>query len=643
MHPLLDVALRNAGMAALLAVLAAVVGSVSSRPALKHSLWLLVLLKLITPPVVSIPISWPSLSVPSAKIDSSLDDNRDAIAWAEPMDDPEQNVDHLRPETDLRALAPPPAEDSPRPASPGTVDQPGDQLVPSDAHLAEQGGVEAEHASAPLSWSSIIALVWLAGSACWFAVSLIRIERFQRSLRCVGPAPERLRQQVEQLALRMGLSRCPTVWLAPGRISPLLWALGGPPRLFIPTVLWDRLNQDQRETLLAHELAHLRRGDHWVRGLELLVTGLYWWHPVVWWACRELWEAEERCCDAWVVWALPDSARAYATALVETVDFLSETQIALPASASGIGHVPDLRRRLTMIMRGTTPKALSWAGFLAVVGLAAFLLPIWPTAAQPPDRPTDPSSRLERPRNEARLAGALVLPRDDPNSDEPADGSQDRANAELKRAQAEVEQASAQLRAMQAQMEAATKRLQNMQRALYYRRIAGEEQPKPMARPTPVTKNPTAASSERLSDLDHKLDVVLEEVRSLRREIRRSRPDGGAPGMPGMRGPGGLPRVPSPPLEKPAAPGASLVPPTDPSSPIPPTPALAAPPAIPVPPANGPPGAAPLSTPPAVLNPVLPPGSPGPLPGAPVPAPAPAPKGPESPTPFPSDGLSTPR
>ena len=105
---------------------------------------------------------------------------------------------------------------------------------------------------------------------------------------------------------------------------------------------------------------------------------------------------------------LPDSTRAYATALVETVDFLSETQIALPTSASGIGHVPDLGEDLPpMIMRGTTPKALSWAGFLAVVGLAAFLLPIWPTAAQPPDRPTDPSSRLERPRNAARLAGHI--------------------------------------------------------------------------------------------------------------------------------------------------------------------------------------------------------------------------------------------
>ena len=90
---------------------------------------------------------------------------------------------------------------------------------------------------------------------------------------------------------------------------------------------------------------------------------LYWWHPVVWWARQKLHEAEEECCDAWVVSVLPESARAYAIALVETVDFLSEAGVALPLGASGIGEVRDLKRRLTMIMRGSTPRALTWSGF----------------------------------------------------------------------------------------------------------------------------------------------------------------------------------------------------------------------------------------------------------------------------------------
>src|SRR5262249_16512260 len=133
-------------------------------------------------------------------------------------------------------------------------------------------------------------------------------------------------------------------------------------------------------TLLVHELAHLRRRDHWVRLLEMLATGLFWWHPVVWWARRELREAEEQCCDAWVVWALPGAGRTYATALLECLAFLSPPQAPLPEGAGGLGQT-DLKRRLIMIMRATTPRRLGWGGLLGVLGVAA-LLPLAATRAQ---------------------------------------------------------------------------------------------------------------------------------------------------------------------------------------------------------------------------------------------------------------------
>jgi hypothetical protein len=162
----------------------------------------------------------------------------------------------------------------------------------------------------------------------------------------------------------------------------MLWAFLGEPRVLVPASLLERLSEEQWDTLLAHELAHLRRRDHWVRLLELAVIGLYWWHPVVWWARRQLREVEEQCCDAWVVWALPGAAEVYATTLVEALTYLSGARSILPLAASGIGQVTLLKRRLTMIMRGTTPRALSATGSLAVFGLAAVLLPLYPTLAR---------------------------------------------------------------------------------------------------------------------------------------------------------------------------------------------------------------------------------------------------------------------
>src|SRR4051794_31916544 len=58
MHALLSVALSNVLVAALLAVPASLAGLRGTRPALTHALWLLVLLKLVTPPLVTIELPW---------------------------------------------------------------------------------------------------------------------------------------------------------------------------------------------------------------------------------------------------------------------------------------------------------------------------------------------------------------------------------------------------------------------------------------------------------------------------------------------------------------------------------------------------------------------------------------------------------
>ncbi|HEV3255606.1 MAG TPA: M56 family metallopeptidase [Gemmataceae bacterium] len=367
MDTLLQIGLSNALAATLLALAAAAAGQFCRRPALVHSLWLLVLLKLVTPPVRMLPV------LPAAAPE------RPAQADLRPM------TPHDLPE--IPEAAPFTAADpQPGPVQTGPA-QDRLEALPAAKELPPDPSTSAVQ-SAPVtpgpdwSWKPVLIALWFGGSALWLVVTAVRIRRFQALLRYARAAPEGLRRQVEQLAARLGIRHGPSVWLVPGPISPMLWALGGRARLLLPAALWERLGEDQRTTLLAHELAHYRRRDHWVRALELLATGLYWWHPVVWWGRHELRQAEEECCDAWVVWALPEAARAYATALLETVTFLSDAPAVLPPAVSGVGHVRILKRRLTMIMRATTPRALSWAGCVAVLGLGTLLLPWLPTQAK---------------------------------------------------------------------------------------------------------------------------------------------------------------------------------------------------------------------------------------------------------------------
>jgi beta-lactamase regulating signal transducer with metallopeptidase domain len=366
MQTFLAVSLSNAVMATVLALLAAAVGRLYRRPALIHVLWLLVLLKLVTPPLVILPLTWPEALPAAPVLPAAEQPDSEAVASA-----PEPNItEPIFEEWNLL---------DPVPAAFPLKSEPAAVLDPPAATPQAGYGWSLD------TWVSLLGLVWLCGSVALVTVAAVRLYRFHRLLRFGGTAPCWLQARAQEIARRLGLTRCPLLWIVPGRISPLLWALGGRVRLVLPAHLLDGLNAEQQATLLAHELAHARRHDHWVRWLELVTTSLYWWHPVAWWARREIQQVEEECCDAWVVWLLPAAAKAYARALLQTVDFL-DARPALPPLASGIGHVPFLKRRLTMIVRQPFCPRLPWPLYLGalVVGLLVLPLAPHPLAAKSP-------------------------------------------------------------------------------------------------------------------------------------------------------------------------------------------------------------------------------------------------------------------
>jgi hypothetical protein len=225
----------------------------------------------------------------------------------------------------------------------------------------------------------------------------VRVVRFERLLRLTKEAPRKVRERIQELAGLVGLRRCPTVLVVPGVVSPLLWAPGRSARLLLPAKLWARLDEGQRDSLLVHELSHLRRGGHWVRRLELLALRLYWWYPVAWWARRQLQDAEECCCDARVAAVLPGSGPAYAAALVETVTFLSAGRAAVPLGASGGGRVRHLKRRLNMILQDQPARPARRLAAALALGVGALLLALTPGSAQPPATGTTADPRALAP------------------------------------------------------------------------------------------------------------------------------------------------------------------------------------------------------------------------------------------------------
>ncbi|HEY1375306.1 MAG TPA: M56 family metallopeptidase [Gemmataceae bacterium] len=377
MTPVLECALANAALAAPLAVLAGA-ATLFRRPAVCHALWLLVLLRLFAPPFWRVPLpAWSAGGTPGPVTASADVVTADAVPASAAAD---VGFHQLPPQVAAEPAAPPPA---PREAL--------DRSAPSTA-------------SGAAVWTTLVAGVWLAGTAGCLGLAVVRAVAFRRLLRHADPAPAAWQRTCDRLARRLGLRHRPGVWLVRGQVSPLLWAGFGRPRLVLPAGLAGQLDGVRRAALLAHELAHLRRGDHLIRWLELGATAAFWWYPVVWWARRGLRVAEEQCCDAWVVWALPAARRAYADALVDTVDFLSCARPTPVPLASGLGEVRQLRRRVVMIMRGGVPHRLSRFGLGVGLTAGLALLSVAPSWGQDEEqrRQPEPRPKAERRDDEPR-------------------------------------------------------------------------------------------------------------------------------------------------------------------------------------------------------------------------------------------------
>jgi beta-lactamase regulating signal transducer with metallopeptidase domain len=388
---LVHVGVCNALVAGLLALVAIAAGRWSRRPALVHGLWVLALLKLVSPPLIPLAIlSAPEEPSAIESLPAPLGD----VAWTFPPAPPPElpPMPRLMRLEDIQALGR--GEELPMP---GLEPLP-EVFVPPPPVVSSANPPEpprqaatppAEEWIAPGVFE-LLAVVWLGGAAVWFLMTGWRIARFHRLLSYATPAPPSLQEHARDLARRLGLARCPEVWLLPGPLPPLVWAVAGRARLYFPRDLLPHLCEDSRAALLVHELAHLCRRDHWVRVLEWLAAGLYWWWPLVWFGCRRLHAAEEECCDAWVVEELPGSGSTYAGALLETVDFLAGAPALMPPVASGFGRIYFLKRRLSAVLRGRPRPRLSFAGRLLLLALALLLLPFVPVCARP--QPKVPSS-----------------------------------------------------------------------------------------------------------------------------------------------------------------------------------------------------------------------------------------------------------
>ncbi len=139
-------------------------------------------------------------------------------------------------------------------------------------------------------------MLWLSGTLLLFvrvafqALGLLRLRR--RLVHEGTPAGADLQRALQTLSQEMRV-RIPTLRVLSGLTSPLVL----PGAVLLPR--WaEGLDAPQQRAMLAHELAHLRRGDPLWRPLQRLALVPLFFHPLAWHALRRLETLAETLCDA---------------------------------------------------------------------------------------------------------------------------------------------------------------------------------------------------------------------------------------------------------------------------------------------------------------------------------------------------------
>ncbi|MDF1813947.1 MAG: M56 family metallopeptidase [Verrucomicrobiales bacterium] len=243
------------------------------------------------------------------------------------------------------------------------------QYTQSTPEFVDIEKTEVAEATGREVWISLCAFGWIVGVLLLSMSQCLGVLRI-RSLRNKGRSepPAFLLQASAVVKKKLGIAKKVPIYVSEKVFTPLLIGLRRPV-ILMPLSAVSGLSEEEISAVLAHELAHLRRGDHWSNALQNMLETLLFYHPLVWVMSRQIRSDREIAADdcALTTGANPrDLARALASVAL--------MQPPRPAVAASGGPLLYRIKRLTRIDAQPAPAKAEMATVSGVFALATGLL-----------------------------------------------------------------------------------------------------------------------------------------------------------------------------------------------------------------------------------------------------------------------------
>jgi beta-lactamase regulating signal transducer with metallopeptidase domain len=262
-------------------------------------------------------------------------------------------------------------------------------------------------------WLPWLTLVWLAGVSFLSARTLGGLI-YTRRLRRRGARPVEVgwQERAKDISRRLHVSR--PVMILESALVRVPTAIGWlRPVILLPASAFTGLTPRQLETILAHELAHIRRHDYLFNLLQTVAETLLFYHPAAWWVSRRVRVERELVCDDLAVAATGD-ALTYARALTQ-MERLRKAAPRLALAADG----GQLRSRVLRLVEAQ-PRRRSVSTFaVGLIFAAAFFTTVACTRAVLSQRQRDDARPSQPTLAEVKAPGGAKEPSNIPSQSLP--------------------------------------------------------------------------------------------------------------------------------------------------------------------------------------------------------------------------------
>ena len=323
------------------------------RASLRYWIWMLVFVKLILPPSLSLPTGigyW----------------RGDILSAVPPV--LEEKLTNTRHE-----FTEPPLVIS---GTPILLEIPQNQLPQTTAESTGPATTVVSQLNT-FTWQAIVFVIWLVGVLIFCALLIQRVLFVRRLIVHSEPAESQFSERLNQCRRNIGVCRPVEIRLSKSISSPAVCGFFKPVILF-PAALIRNLSPDKLKAVLLHELAHIKRRDLWVNFIQTILQIIYFYNPLVWLVNIVVRRIREKAVDEMVLVTLGSGIKEYSNTLIDIAEMaVLKTNLSLRL----IGVVESkkaLNRRIKHMFNRPIPQntKLGIRGLVMILIVGAILLPM---------------------------------------------------------------------------------------------------------------------------------------------------------------------------------------------------------------------------------------------------------------------------